>query len=217
MKYPKLQPGDRVGRWTLQSIDHTRRGEPYWACVCDCGGAKTVSAGSLNRQASRSCGCLNAEVATERFTTHGKTGDPIFAIWNAMVQRCHNPNSKQWEDYGGRGIEVCQRWRTFENFYADMGDPPFPKAQLDRERNGEGYSKENCRWVTKTTNANNTRFNQHVQVGTQQMTLSNLVRASGLKYTTVYQRLYRYGTLPAEVLKGSSMYPTPVTPLGKQE
>lgn len=216
MKYPALKQGDSVGRWVLQDVEFTRRGEAYWNCLCACGGTKAVSAGSLKRRASRSCGCLNSEVASQRFTTHGKSGDPIFAIWNAMVQRCCNSNSKQWTDYGGRGIDVCQAWRTFENFYADMGDPPFKGAHMDRIRNGEGYSKGNCRWVTRTINLNNTRLNQHVLVGGQRMTVSDLVRLCGLKYTTVYQRLYRYKVPSVEVLKGSKMYPTPVVPVGTQ-
>ena len=216
MKYPELQPGDRVGRWVLVDISHKRRGEAHWDCLCECGNTKAIAAGSLKRKASKSCGCLNAEVMTQRFTTHGKSNDPIFAIWNAMIQRCHNPNSKQWEDYGGRQIGVCPSWHVFENFYADMGDPPFKGAHLDRRRNEEGYSKDNCRWVTRTVNMNNTRFNQHVQVGNKQMTVSELVRLCGLKYTTVYQRIYRYNTPAAEVLKGSTMYPTPVLPLGTQ-
>lgn len=216
MKYPELQPGDRIGRWVLVNISHKRRGEAHWNCLCDCGNSKAIAAGSLKRKASRSCGCLNAEVMSQRFTTHGKSGDPVFAIWNAMIQRCHNTNSKQWEDYGGRGIKVCQPWHTFENFYSDMGDPPFKGAHLDRLRNHEGYSKANCHWTTRTVNLNNTRRNQHVWVGDTLMTLSNLVRLCGLNYTTVYQRLYRYGTPSAEVLKGSNMYPTPVRPAGTQ-
>lgn len=111
---------------------------------------------------------------------------------------------------------MSKKWLTFEGFFEDMGHPPFDGAQVERKDNSKGYSKSNCRWATRQANMNNTRFNQHVRVGAKRTTLSNLVRASGLKYSTVYQRLTRYGTPPAEVLKGSSLYPTPVVLLGKQ-
>ena len=75
-----------------------------------------------------------------------------------MRQRCENPNNPAFKDYGGRGITVCERWKTFANFIADVGRRPTPGFQLDRRHNNEGYSKENCRWVTREQNMQNRSF-----------------------------------------------------------
>jgi hypothetical protein len=86
---------------------------------------------------------------------HGKFGTPIYNVWAQMIARCTNPNSTSWHRYGGRGISVCDDWRkSFEVFYADMGDPPIGLS-LDRRNNDEGYSKANCRWATKQEQAMN--------------------------------------------------------------
>lgn len=187
-----LKPGCKVGRWTLREVVSTRRGEASWLCICDCSTEREVSAGNLRSGASKSCGCLNKEVLSARSKTHGLGKSPVYSLWNAMRQRCQNPNSAQWADYGGRGITICPEWEVFENFFRDMGHPPFPRAQLDRRDNSKGYSKFNCRWVTRKVNANNTRKNALVEVAGETLTVAQLAEKAGLKYSTLYQRLYRY-------------------------
>lgn len=75
------------------------------------------------------------------------TRTSVYTRWADMKQRCLNPNNHAYENYGGRGITVCDRWVTFENFYADMGDPP-PGLSLDRFDNDGNYEPGNCRWAT---------------------------------------------------------------------
>lgn len=89
--------------------------------------------------------------------THGMSKTLIYKRWEEMKRRCLNPNSHRFEFYGARGIKVCDRWLSFENFYEDMGDIPFKGAELDREDNDGDYCKSNCRWVTKVINVNNRR------------------------------------------------------------
>jgi len=87
---------------------------------------------------------------------HGMKKTPEYQVWCNLKSRCCNPNDKFYKDYGDRGIQVCNRWlHSFVNFYEDMGDKPFKKATIDRENNNEGYSKDNCRWVTSAMNAQN--------------------------------------------------------------
>ncbi len=92
---------------------------------------------------------------TER---HGMKNTTEYTIWKGLKQRCLNPNDPDYKYYGGRGITVCDRWLySFKTFYADMGNKPFPKAQIDRKDTNGDYSPGNCRWVTEAVNAQNRR------------------------------------------------------------
>lgn len=89
---------------------------------------------------------------------HGYHNTPIYNIWKGIKARCLNPKHKYFMDYGGRGITICDRWKeSFLNFLEDMGERPFPKAQIDRKHNNEGYTKDNCHWATSKINNRNRR------------------------------------------------------------
>ena len=126
-------------------------------------------------------------------TTHGQWRNPVYEVWKTMRQRCLNPKCQKYPSYGARGITVCARWGTFENFYKDMGDRPFAGATLERRDNDGPYCKSNCTWATaKVQNRNTTRTLVVTYKGTSQKLIS-LVDTKGLNYRRVYMRLYKCG------------------------
>jgi hypothetical protein len=126
----------------------------------------------------------------EAWGTHGMTSHPVWNTWNGMRQRCQNPNNKDWKNYGGRGIAVCEPWqKTFEAFFADMGASWFPGAQIDRIDNNKGYEPGNCRWTTAKVQSNNTRVNVWIQTPKGKMTVKQAAEVFGLKYVTLHKRL----------------------------
>lgn len=133
-------------------------GGPYsqWLCKCDCGKMVHREAKILKKGKWCSCGC--------KFNTwnktHGKRNSKVYRAWRGVKSRCLNPLCASYDNYGARGITVCDRWlESFENFYADMGDPPSKRHSLDRINNDGNYEPGNCRWAlprVQTLNSSNT-------------------------------------------------------------
>jgi hypothetical protein len=118
----------------------------------------------------------------------GKT--PIAAVWRAMIARCHNEKNGAYYRYGGRGIQVCQRWReSFEAFLADMGPRPSPKHQIDRINNDGNYEPGNCRWATVIVNSRNRSDNNRLTFNGETKTLAEWSEITGIPYGTLWKRL----------------------------
>lgn len=147
-----------------------KRSRAYWQCKCDCGNEKVVVADSLISGRTKSCGCLQKELAADRLLKHGRnrTGKRTreYEVWLHMISRCENENDKSFINYGGRGIKVCDSWRhSFENFLFDMGKRPSTKHSIDRIDVNGNYEPSNCRWVTKDVQARNTRVYRTSKTG----------------------------------------------------
>lgn len=125
-------------------------------------------------------------------TTHGMSGTLIYDVWCAIRKRCENPNDPGWKNYGGRGITVCDRWKQFSNFYADVGDPPADGMELDRIDNERGYELNNVRWTTRTINQRNRRTNRVLTLNGESHALSEWSELRGMKVITLWQRIYAY-------------------------
>lgn len=115
-----------------------------------------------------------------------------YHIWRAMIERCHNPNNKNYNRYGGRGIIVCAEWRSdFTKFLSDMGTKPFAKATIERIQTNGNYEKSNCKWATWKEQQNNKSSNKILTLNGESLTVSQWIDKTGLKRGMVYQRIYR--------------------------
>ena len=125
-------------------------------------------------------------------TTHNHTtkhgSSPTYKSWHMMKQRCTNSNYPQYRDYGGRGVQVCAEWHSFENFLADMGERP-DGTSLDRIDNSLGYSPENCRWATKSEQQRNRRDNVWLELDGEKRLLSEWAAKLDLKAHSLSQRI----------------------------
>lgn len=170
-----FKAGDRVGRWLL--VEPTHAGRASFVCRCDCGSEKIIPAHNLASGRSQSCGCLRRAWTAARFTRHGDSKSVEYKTWAGMLKRCNNPRTKSFADYGGRGIVVCDRWRTYEAFLADNGRRPTPQHSLDRIDVNGNYEPSNCRWATKVQQAKNKRCSKRVA---SSVTINDVLAAHGL-------------------------------------
>lgn len=147
----------RFGRLEVQSRFTPVGIHPIkWKCACECGQETYVSAANLRNGTTNSCGCLRAQLNGKRLTTHGKTKSSTYRVWSGMRTRCTNPKSTNYSSYGGRGIQCCDRWKSFEVFLEDMGEKPEGKS-LDRIDVNGNYEPLNCKWSSPVEQAQNRR------------------------------------------------------------
>ena len=209
---PRGKPADLTGQTfnmlTAVRSDGKSGTHTMWLCKCSCGSEKLkrVRASELLAGTIRSCGCIVKEQARrnirELMTTHGQSGTRVYQIWLAMKNRCLRESNPQYKDYGGRGIEICERWlNSFENFYADMGDPPDNEHTIERRNNDGNYEPGNCCWATRTQQSNNKRTSRLITHGGRTQTVTQWSRELGIPPMTIHNRLRRGWTVQETLRK----------------
>ena len=187
--------GETFGRLRVLGREGiNKHGQLTWACECECGNRKVTLGMLLRNGQVQSCGCLHKEITASINKTHGKAATPIYYIWRSMMDRCHAPNSNAYSRYGGRGISVCERWQSFEGFYADMGDKPEGKS-LERIDNNGDYSPENVVWADAKAQANNRRSNVILEHNGEKKTMQQWADQLGVKIGTIWARIDRGWTV----------------------
>ena len=203
--------GQTFGYLTATAFMGTDGRYALWTFQCRCGASVAKPGAKVTKEVRRggtpNCGCSSGALAAAKLRTHGMSKHPAYAVWRSMLDRCRLPSHQAWKNYGGRGITVCERWRSFENFWQDMGPSYSRGMDLDRRDNNAGYSPENCQWVTRRDNTMNKRNT------VRGVDIPALSKATGIGRSTLYNRV-RSGwpldklVIPPDVRNRSSTFST---------
>lgn len=178
-----LNYGDRFGDLEVicESIDNYKTYKKKFWCKCVCNNEVLVTYSNLTSGNTKTCGCSKRK--------HNMSYSRIYNIWHGMIQRCANKNVHNYHRYGGRGINVCERWLDFKNFYIDMHETYKDNLTLDRIDNSGNYTSENCRWITNIENQANKDGVIKVLYNNKIVTLRDYAISEHIVYSTA---LYRY-------------------------
>lgn len=192
----KSEIGNTYGRLTVTSRSESKivsgKKVTHWNCSCSCGGTLVVAGAALRGNRTKSCGCLNSEVAKLTHRVHGHSprsgASKAYHAWESMLRRCRCKDHPLFSNYGGRGISVCESWSTFSNFHKDMGDPP-AGLTLERVENDLGYSKANCVWATRMEQVCNRRSSIKVSINNETKVLKHWCDDLGISYQKARRRV----------------------------
>lgn len=191
--------GQRIGRLVVIEFDKITvapngRTTRFWKCACDCGNVISVRTSSLKDGNTKSCGCLKKDLVSQVNYKHGQKGTRLYRIWGTMKKRCYYPKHKNYMNYGGRGITICEEWlgeHGFENFASwALNNGYSDELTIDRIDNRKGYSPENCRWATATEQQNNRRNNVKYFYEGKSLSAKEWANTKGIPLRTLLNRLY---------------------------
>ena len=173
-------------------------------CKCSCGNILNVRSSNFISGHTRSCGCLQEETRGQHSLRHGHTvgrnASHTYAIWNSMKARCTNPRNDAFKYYGARGITICDEWKnSFDCFLKDMGPAP-NGLEIDRIDNDKGYTRENCRWTTRTENMRNTRSTKMVILNGVELSILEICDKYAIPVHAFRRRVLNWGMTPEHAL-----------------
>ncbi len=203
--------GQRFAKLIVVSFSRMdERQQSKWNCLCDCGNICEVAGTNLRRGTTHSCGCFVGDRNREIRTTHGRKRTAEYRIWGGMKQRCRNENYQSYPRYGGRGIDYCERWESFENFFEDMGERPSSEHSIGRIENDKGYYKDNCQWELPKQQQNNLSSNRRISIDGVEKTATEWAERYGMDVMRFFGRL-KLGWEPLKALT------TPIRPKVKTD
>jgi len=189
--------GKKYGRLTvIEWTGETSNRGRVWLCRCECGNTIEKSIGALNYGETKSCGCLRKEVCANLNKKHGLKKHPLYNTWKNIKQRCSNENRSDYYLYGGRGIEVCDKWKnSFMEFIKDTEEKYFiclwknGESYIDRIDNNGNYEPSNVRFITNIENCNNQRRNRIIEYNDESKSLSQWARYFNISKSTFKYRI----------------------------
>jgi len=182
--------GKHFGRLIVLQYSHrSDNGLHYWLCQCECGSVAKVHSKCLSGGLTKSCGCLQKECRAAGRRTHGMSSSKEYRIWRGMIRRCVESKAVNYKRYGGRGITVCKRWRSFEVFYADMGPIPSKKHTIERKDTNGNYEPNNCYWATMKEQQRNKSTNHLITFKGETKPVVQWADDLGLTPSALYNRL----------------------------
>lgn len=185
--------GQRVGRLVVVKYVFQKRHGRNWECICDCGKATRVATGNLKTGGTISCGCFTIDRVVLEHTTHGLSKHKLYSIWDGMHQRCYNPKNTAYHSYGGRGVIICDEWKSeFLSFYSWAMDNGYgDKLQIDKDILGDGklYSPSTCCFVSSKTNCQNRRTSVMIEYNGDRYCIKEWAGRLNISYPTLCWRL----------------------------
>ena len=197
--------GQKINGWyIICEYGRNKSGGAMFLCKCDCGNIRVVDGRSIRSGSSKNCGCKrNAETARRIkviSTKHGGKKERLYGIWRGMLDRCNNPKSPFYYRYGGRGIFVCNEWQesyaSFRGWAVSSGynkDASRGECTIDRINNDDGYTPNNCRWITLKQQCNNRSTNHLIEHNGVIHTLTEWSEITGIRKDTLRRRIFIYG------------------------
>lgn len=186
-KSPIEMVGRKFARLTvIKEAGRNKHRRITWLCECECGREVVVLGSHLRNGNTKSCGCYHPDHKRE---PHGKCRTDEYIVWRGMKERCNNKNNSHYKDYGGRGIQVCDRWiNSFSNFLSDMGKRPSSKHTLDRVDVNGNYEPSNCRWSTVEEQSSNKRNSVKIIHDGKEMTVPQIAKLTGISTGRLYRK-----------------------------